>query len=310
MIQQFVERLTNASVVGLDIDSTFIKAAEVISLKGQLILRKAVVRAIEKQDPVLLLKQIMVENDFKTTHVALGLASPEVIVHPFQFPRMPKKELAGAIRLEAEHAVLNGHVPDKMAVDWHRLDSRSENLVRGLLAVVPKEIISAQIQTAKSAGLVPVVVDVKGLALWNVYWALAGSKEPEPKTVLLIYMGDQSTHVVIAKGPDELILVRDIEIGVEGFHKNQKSEWVSEIYDSVVYARSKSRLRALASAYVTGGGALFPEILKTLESQLAISVKGWNPLEHIARDAGSKTFPSSNGPMMAIAMGLALRSRQ
>ena len=306
MIQRLIERFTRVSIVGVDAGSAMIKAAEVIRLDGQVFLRRAAVEKVGNEEPAALMRRLIDERGFTATHAALGLASPEVIVQPFQFLRLPKKELTGAIRIEAEHAILNGHHPSATAMDWYLLDTGSSDSVRGLLAVVPKETLSEQTRVVRAAGLTPVIIDVKGLALWNAYWTLFGSRDPKPKTVLLINLGAHTTNLTIAKGADELILVRDLQVGVMSPGGVHESEWTSELRDSLAYARSKSGLRTLEAAYVTGGGCS-PELLPALRSALSVPVEIWNPLDHIAREEGSQAIDPSLGPMLAVAIGLALR---
>lgn len=307
MIERLIERFTRVSIVGLDVGSTRIKAAELVRSNGSLFLRRAAVESIGEEGAAVAMTRLIAAAGFKATHAVLGLASPEVIVQPFSFARLPKKELAGAIRIEAEHAILNGHQPDAMAVDWYLFNPQSRESMRGLLAVVPKETLAAETRVVHTAGLVPAIVDVKGLALWNAYWTLSGSRNAEPKTTLLINVDAHSTNLTIAKGASELILVRDLHVGAQSPGGIQAGEWVSELRDSLAYARSKSGLRALDAAYVTGGG-MSPEILPLLRSVLSVPVEPWDPLDQLVREEGSPAVDPTLGPSLAVAIGLALRS--
>jgi Tfp pilus assembly PilM family ATPase len=306
MLKQLVNRFTTSPLVGVDLGSAALKVIEVEQADGRVILRRCAVAAVERHDPVTLLKRLLSEASITTTHAALGLASPEVIVKPFQFPSMPKKELVSAIHLEAEEAVLNGHPSNDMAIDWQTFSSRSKESVRGLLAVVPRTVITTRLQTVKAAGLHPTVVDVEGLALWNAYWALVGSQEPTPKTVLLVNIGAQITNLVIAKGPDELMLVRDVQLGAKALAEGQGKDWAAEVRDSLGYARSKGGLRSLETIYVTGGGG-GPNVIPLLKSAAAAPLTFWNPLNEVVCDSQSPSVENSVGPLLAIAIGLALR---
>ena len=308
MIKRFVERFTGASLVGVDVGSAFVKVVEIGFYKGEPVLRRAVVREAEGGEPVLSLKRAMEEGDFKTNQVALGLASPELVVRSFRFPRMPKKEMAGALRIEAEQTILNGHPMSGMAVDWHELGPASGDSVRGLLAVAPKKLFSAELETVKAAGLVPTVMDAKTLALWNAYWVLVGSKAPQPETILLINLGARTTNLVIVKGPDELMLARDIELGAVSPPPATPELWISELRDSVRYARSKGGLRTLDGVCVTGGGTASWETKKRLESEFGAPVTEWNALDRIAWDSKQTRLEKSLGRLLAVAVGLAMRS--
>jgi len=306
MLKQLVTPFTTTPLVGVDLGSAALKIVELSRAEGHVILRRCHVVTIDREDPSSALKHLLSETGLTSPQAALGLASPEVIVRPFQFPAMPKKELNSAIRLEAEQAILNGHSPVGMAIDWHILSSDVNESIRGLLAVVPKEVLAERLRFAKAAGLRPSVVDVEGLALWNAYWALVGSHEAAPKTVLLVNVGAQTTNLVIAKGPDQLILVRDLQIGARALSGGQEREWVMEIRDSLGYARSKGGLRNLEAAYLSGGGSS-PAVMTALMSTVMVPVEFWNPLQQVERDADSPAVDEAVGPLLAIAIGLALR---
>jgi type IV pilus assembly protein PilM len=306
MLKQLIDRVVTAPLVGVDVGSTTLKIVELTRANGDVLLRRCTIVPLEGDDAAKALKRVCAATGLSTAQAALGLASPEVIVRPFQFPTMPKKELESAIQLEAEQAILNGHSLGGMAIDWHILSPNGGEALRGLLAVVPKEVLDARLRQAKTAGLRPSVVDVEGLALWNAFWTLVGSRQAPPKTVLLVNVGAKTTNLVIAKGPDELILVRDLQLGAEALSGGQEREWVEEIRDSLGYARSKAGLRSLEAAYLTGGGS-GPSVMTALMSTVMVPVEFWNPLQQLTRDADSPAVEESAGPLLAVAIGLALR---
>ena len=306
MLQQLVDRFIAVPLVGLDLGSSRLKAIEVAASGGRIILRRCAVVSAESGDPAGALAQLVREVGMPSARVAVGLASPSLIVKPWHFPRMPKKELANAIQFEAEHAILNGHALKDMFVDWHPLPSNSGESLRGLLAVVPQAVVAARLQVFIAAGLHPLLVDVEGLALWNAYWVLVGKHEPSPKTVLLINVGAQTTNLIIASGPDALLLLRDLQLGAKALEAGRSLDWVTEVRDSIGYARSQAGLRALDTAYVTGGGS-GPTLIPLLKAAVPAPATFWNPLKQLGRDAGSPSVEESVGPLLAVAIGLALR---
>ena len=306
MLKQLVDRLTTAPLVGVDVGSAALKVVELERSGDQVLLRGCAVASLDGQQPAAALKRLLAETGITTRQAALGLASPQVIVKPFQFPTMPRKELRNAIALEAEQAILNGHAVADVAVDWQTLTARSTDAIRGLLSVVPRSVVAARLNVAKEAGLRPSVVDVEGLALWNAYWTLVGVRMTGEKTVLVMNIGARTTNLVIAKGPDWLYLVRDIELGAQAFEKGQDREWADEIQGSLGYARGKGGLRAIDAVYVTGGGS-GPNVLSLLKAAVAAPLTFWNPLKQLARDEKSPSIADSAGPLLAVAVGLALR---
>ena len=65
-------------------------------------------------------------------------------------------------------------------------------------------------------------------------------------------------------------------------------------------------MRALDAVYVTGGGA-GPDLLPALKATVAAPVTFWNPLNQLVRDSESPEVEYALGPILAIAIGLALR---
>ena len=307
-LQRFVERMASRPVVGVDLGSAVLKAVQLERVAdGGLVLRRCHVTPIlADQPPAAACARFLAQLDRSSVKCVFGLASPDLVVRPFQFPPMPKAELRRAIHLEAEQAILNGHPASDVAIDWHLLASSKDQL-HGLLAVVPKRVMAQALEPAKAAHLRPAVVDVQGLALWNAYWTLDAQQSGEPKTTLLINLGSRSTNLVIARGPQQLMLVRDEQIGLNGLGSGGgEADWIAEIRDSVGYARSQGGLRALELVVLTGGGAT-DSTAALLQTSLGCSTIIWNPLRHVLRDAQSPAADDASGPLLAVAVGLALR---
>ena len=304
-MRTLIDRLITTPLVGVDIGSSILKVVEIAEEDGKIILHRCGVAPVEGENVSAILKQLVAEMGITTTHAALGVASPEVIVKPFEYPRMPRKELLKAIQLEAEQEMLSSRAETDTAIDWHTLSSDSRESHRGLLAVVPKNLLSSHLEIAKESGLHPVIVDVEGLALWNAYWALLGRKEIDPKTILLMNIGAKTTNLVIAKGPDALILIRDLPFGAKALREGQEKEWVNEVRDSLGYAHSHRGLRTLDNVYMTGGGS-GRDLKLLLATAAGVPVEFWNPLNNLARTPGL-SVEDSVGPLLAVAIGLALR---
>ena len=293
-------------LVALDMGSSALKMAEVVPTAGRVLLRRCAIVPVQGQDYGQSLKKLLSETGIQRRRVSLGLASPEVIVKPFKFPRMPKPELEKAVLLQAEQAILSDYSLNDVTIDAHLLPPYSNGSIHGLFVVVPKKVLAARLEAAQSVGLNPLIVDVEGLALWNAYWMLEGRRESAPKTVLLINVGAHTTNVVIAKGPDELVLVRDFHLGAQAIEKGQEKDWITEVGDSLGYARSECGLRSLDAAYVTGGGSS-RVASQSLESVLSLPVRPWNPLKHVVRGPQSRSLEESKGVQLTVAIGLALR---
>lgn len=306
MLHQLLTRLRATTMVGLDLGSALIKAVEVAQDEGRVLLRRCAFATVQEDDVAGALQRLVETSGLAGSHVVVAVASPEVVVRPFHFPSMPRAELEQALALEAEQAMLNGHAIHEMAVDWHLLPPAEQSPLNGLLAVVPKPVLNARLALARSARLAPTVVDVEGLALWNAYWALVGRRAQAARTVLLLNIGARTTNLVIAKEPDQLMLARDFPLGTLALGKGQERDWQSEVTDSLSYARSAGGLRTLDVAYVTGGGS-GPDTARLLGAMVSAPIQIWNPLDYLVRDDESAAVETSAGPLLSIAVGLALR---
>lgn len=303
-LQQFVRRLTDTPATGLDIGSHYIKAAAVVRTAQGISLLRAGYAQVQNADSESGIKELL--QGFETQHVCVGLASPEVIVRPYSFPQMPQGELAGTLQLEAERSILNGHNINEVAVDWHPLPGSINGSLKGVLAVVPKKILRTRTQEVRRAGFVPAVVDVEGLALWNAYWSLLGHKQPS-RTTLIVNVGVQHTTLVIVRGQNELMLIRDLEFGQALLQEGQTADWLSELQDSLAYARSNSGLRTLETAYLTGGGST-RELSEGLSSKFNVPCSIWNPLDQVTQKDNATPVDHAVGPLYTVAIGLGLRN--
>lgn len=300
-LREWVEQMAAAPLAGIDAGSSAVKVAEVERAGGRVVLRSCALGKRDGAGAAELLKRTCAEAGIRTREAALGLSSPEIVVKAFQFPRLSKAELPNAVRLEGESLILNGHTMDEMAMDWHLLPSASAGSLRGILAVVPKTVMEVPLQAARSAGLQPAVVDVEGLALWSAYWALTGRNAGVPKTTLLINVGVSKTNLVVARGRDDLILARDFQPAA-----GSEKDWLTEVRDSLDYARSGAGLRELEQIVLTGGGSDDRQASR-LQSALGVPATRWNPFQHLAREGQARELDESAGLLFGIAVGLALR---
>lgn len=308
MLARFLRQLTAQRLIGIDAGSAVIKVVELLRDHGRLMLVGCFLAEARDGSTAAVLQQLLARYDFTAAQVAIGLAAPELTVKAVHFPPMPKKELQNAIQLEAEQAILNGHTLNDTMVDWYPLTAENSGGVRGVLAVVPKTVMTTRLQPFDAVGLRPVVMDAEGLALWNAYWLLLGHREDAGNTILLANIGVQKTNLVIVKGRDQLILIRDLQVGSRAIEAGRGAEWVEEVRDSLVYARAKGGLRTLNAAYVTGGGS-GPKLQPLLKAAVPAPVTLWDPLEQLECCRDSPSIDRKIGRLLPIAIGLALRWR-
>lgn len=307
-IAAWVDRYARVPLAGVDLGSAVAKLVELAWKGDRLVVRRCVITRVDGAGNGASVRRALARPGGGELRAAIGLASPELVVKPLALPPMPPKERRGALRLEAEQAILNGHAMKDTAMDWVPLAPAATGMPeRGVLAVAPKALVQERVAAARAAGVFPAVVDVEGLALWNAYWALRGGRVAPDSATAVINVGVRSTNLVIARGPDELLLVRDLRLGASTLTADGDAEWAEELRDSIRYARSHGGVLALTTVAMTGGGAsaaLIPAV-QAAAPEAAVTV--WNPLDDLRGDPDCP-LDHATGPLLAVAVGLALRT--
>lgn len=294
-------RCVSPQVLGIDIEAARVNYAEVAQHAGILTLKQGGSLPIGQGGEAEALKKLAIRVGGKGMEFACALSAPELIVRSFHFPQLANKELQKAIRMEAEAAILDGHSLDEMTIDWQRTWPSCGGGIEGVLAVVPRSTVAARTEGLHKAGLRPSIVDVKALALWNAFWQLTSGKGTGAGPTLLVNVTEHATNLIIAQERQELFLVRDLET-----EANAADEWIAEIRDSLAYARSKSGLKKLEAAYITGAAAQ-EAIAASLAAAIGLQVPVWDPLRYLKPEPQGAGAALTDGRSLGVAIGLALR---
>ena len=81
----------------------------------------------------------------------------------------------------------------------------------------------------------------------------------------------------------------------------------TEVRRSLDYYQTRSRGQAVSKVILTGGTAKLKNLAPFLSEELGLPVEIGNPFASCSADAFPKEYLSDVGPMMAVAVGLALR---
>jgi type IV pilus assembly protein PilM len=166
------------NVVGLDIGTTAVRAAELSVRRGHVVLLRlgqeslpsgAVVDG-EVVDPEAVARSIRAlrrRARIGPRRVVLGVANQRVVVRQVELPWMPPAELRRSLAFQAQD-----YLP--IPVEGAELDftvlaelegQGGQRLLRVLLVAAQKEMIAGHLQAATRAGLVPVGIDLVPFAL-------------------------------------------------------------------------------------------------------------------------------------------------
>jgi type IV pilus assembly protein PilM len=198
------------NVVGLDIGTTAVRAAELSVRRGQVVLVRlgqvglppGVVVDGEVVDPQAVadaIRALWRQAKLGSKRVVLGVANQRVVVRQVELPWMSLGELRASLTFQAQDRL-------PISVEGYELDFTvlaeeegpgGQRLLRVLLVAAQKEMVAGHLRAVTRAGLRPVGIDLTPLALLR---SLA------PATVLaeggdaLVDVGARVTNVVVHQG--------------------------------------------------------------------------------------------------------------
>ncbi len=336
--------------IALDIGSTFIKLVQLkgsqkayrlvkfgmIELPPEVIVEGAVMDAGRVVEAI---KELLMAQKTSTKDVVISVSGSSVIIKRVAVADMSDEELAESIKWEAEQ-----YIPfsiDDVNVDFQKLGpGAAQGQADVLLVAVKKDKINDYVNLVKEAGLEPVVMDVDGFALANMYEL---NYESEEGTTALLNIGASVMNINILK--DEMsIFTRDITVGgnrytealqrdfglsfedaekvkrgesVEGADQEQLAsameavteDIVSEIERSFDFFRQTTGSETVNRVLVSGGCARIANFTNLLSQRLNIPVEVSNPFKNIKIDPKKfdPAFVSEAAPLCAVAVGLAIR---
>lgn len=207
-------------LVGLDIGSRSIKAAEIVETKQGLALKRFGIvdiahGAIEEgtiNDPEAVaesLKQLFKSYNIKESNVAVSIGGYSVIVKKITVQTMDEEKLQETIHFEAEQ-----YIPFDISdvnLDFQILGESESNpdQMNVFLVAAKKEMVSDYINVVNLAGLNPCIVDVEAFALQNAFEANYDVKD---ENTALIDIGASKTSLNILKG-NSSVFMRDVSLG-------------------------------------------------------------------------------------------------
>jgi len=207
-------------IVGLDIGSRAIKAAEAVETKKGWELKKfgsveiepgAVEEGVIKNPDVLsnAINQLFDLYNIKKKNVAISIGGYSVIVKNINVQKMPEEQLVESLSFEAEQ-----YIPfdiNDVNIDFQMLgeNEQNPNQMGVMLVAAKKDMINDYINLIDSAQLNLCIIDIDAFALQNIYEVNYGE---QGANVALIDIGASKTSVNILKGNTSVFL-RDVSLG-------------------------------------------------------------------------------------------------
>ena len=194
-------------VVGLDIGTTAVRAAEVSVRRGQVVLERigqaglpdgAVVDG-EVEDPAavaIAIKDLWRRTRISSRRVIIGVANQRVVVRLVDLPWMQPDELRSSLGFQA-----GDYLPipvDQTELDYAVISEHEapggQRLLRVLLVAAQKEMLAGHLEAVREAGLRPEGIDLNPIALLRSLGPVAGFEE---SAEALIDVGARVTNMVV-----------------------------------------------------------------------------------------------------------------
>jgi type IV pilus assembly protein PilM len=194
-------------VVGLDIGTTAVRAAEVSVRRGQVVLERvgqaglpdgAVVdgEVIDPAAVAIAIKDLWRRTRISSRRVIIGVANQRVVVRLVDLPWMQPAELRSSLAFQA-----GDYLP--IPVDQTELDyavigeheaAGGQRLLRVLLVAAQKEMLAGHLEAVRAAGLRPAGDDLNPIALLRSLGPVAGFEEGAEA---LVDVGARVTNLVV-----------------------------------------------------------------------------------------------------------------
>jgi type IV pilus assembly protein PilM len=277
-----------------------------------------------------------------TRMAVCSVTGPEVAVRHFKFPPLQPEELEGAIRLEASQ-VCPFNVDDGVVEFQLIANNSSEDAASGVLVAATNEVIRRKINIVEKCSLDCVLMDVDGLALLN---CLSESKKSggQMSTSAILDVGASCTTLAVLS-ENNLPFVRTVPYAGNDIVKQIAQEnkvspevvkkdiygtirptipaenlgpsleracekLVSDVAETLRYHSAQAKTAAVEQILVCGGFGMVKGFVDILNRKLPIRAILWNPFDSMRCSVGRQCLDviQTNGPAMAVAAGLAMRS--
>ena len=268
--------------------------------------------AASERDIAGVLKGLWRSIRMPTRMVCASLRSSSMVMRYFKMPSMSPTEMKSALTLQAEEALQLTR--DKLSVGWHiqerpkgRGQEAGSSMIEGILAAAPAKDVERQLEILTLAGLDPVIVDVRAMAVANLFLAL--DEKIGEASVCLVNMSPHSADVIVMR---RLGGIYPYTVFCRASTWEQSPGFLSEnIRDVLKYSEFKLDWDSVKRVLLTGEVPAEKDFIDQLRMDLKLSVEVWNPLELMAvKDSHLKeklSESTATASLLVPSLGLALR---
>jgi type IV pilus assembly protein PilM len=283
----------------------------------------------------------------QTRLAVCSVCGPEVAVRYFRFPLLPAEEVGPAVLLEAGQVcpfnIDDSSVDYQLIPDGE--DNVSGILVAATNKLIERK---RRLAEDASLSTVLVDVDGLALLNCFSEYRKVSSEDEVGQTAAILNVGSCFTNLAIMAGTasdNALPFVRDIAYGGDDIVKHVAAEHnlpietvrkilfgcetleqpqsglgdslaracqrlITDVAETLRYHTAQGKSAAVERVLVCGGFSLVEGFVELLDSRLPARASLWNPFDRMSCEDGRrwKDVLQKNGPAMAVAAGLAMRS--
>ena len=200
--------MARRTVVGLDIGTSGVRAAELRSGRGgatlerfaQVALPAGAVRDGEVVDVEIVgaaIRELWAIGKFRSRRVVVGVANQKVVVRQVDLPWLPGRQLKESLAFQVPD-----YIPmsvENALLDYHPLeeftDEQGNRMLRVLLVAAARDMVSSVLDAVHVAKLQPAMVDLTSFAVLRSQLPAAGHLSVDAE--VLVDVGHSVTNIVI-----------------------------------------------------------------------------------------------------------------
>ena len=308
----------NKSSVALDIGSRYIKLAELKRQGNSIILSKLGIKEIPvdlklDRDKVTsqLITQLLSENNIKSRSVNISMSGQSVFVRFVKLLQVKEDRLKQTMRFEAQNQIpfpLN-----EVMWDWALLDRDANTTKRAVIVAIKKNLIEDMISKLNAIRLVPEIIDVGPISVYN---CMAFNEDyDEARLNAILDIGARSTNFIIFNKGN--LWIRSFPIAgdrIEEAKEQGAEELLTEIERSMEYyfmqaGEEANTEKNLSGLMVTGGGSIPENMESAFTARFNIKPKFLDPFRKLKaeKDALAKLQAKGIKNQFSTVIGAALR---
>lgn len=281
------------------------------------------------------IKKLHQETKIKTRNVVTALPQDQIFTRLITLPILSDKELNSALKWEAEQYV---PIPLEEVSLTHQIVGKvsqdNQEKMEVLLAAAPTHFIDKTRQVLKTAGLLPLSLEMEIMAIAR------SLVPPDTGTVMVVDLGAKATDLAVVENGQVVFvysiptageaLTRAVGLGL-GLEPTQAEAYkkaygvdvgklegkveeaigpileviMSEMEKTIQFYQGKKKI--ISRIIISGGTAGLPEVASFLAKKLNLEIQLGNPFVQVVEDSLLSKIPVNETPLYAAAVGLAMK---